>query len=38
MQIHVKYYAKQAVGMGKFCKQRAANAFVNLDLFHSYTS
>ena len=27
---------KQAVGMFKFCKQRAANAFVNLDLFHSY--
>ena len=22
--------------MCKFCKQRAANAFVNLDLFHSY--
>ena len=32
MQIH----AKQAVGMCKFCKQRAANAFVNIDLFHSY--
>ena len=29
-------YAKQAVGMCKFCKQRAANAFVNLDLFHSF--
>ena len=29
-------YAKQAVGMHKFCKQRAANAFVNLDLFRSY--
>ena len=26
----------QAVGMCKFCKQRAANAFVNLDLFHFY--
>ena len=36
MQIHVKYYAKQAVGMCKLCKQRAANAFVNPDLFHSY--
>ena len=36
MQIHVKYYAKQAVGMCRFCKKRAANAFVNLDLFHSY--
>ena len=22
--------------MCKFCKQRAVNAFVNLDLFHSY--
>ena len=32
MQIHVK----QAVGMCKFCKQRATNTFVNLDLFHSY--
>ena len=27
---------KQAVGMCKFFKQRAANAFVNPDLFHSY--
>ena len=36
MQMHVKQYAKQAVGMCKFCKQRAANVFVNLDLFHSY--
>ena len=27
---------QEAVGMCKFCKQRAANAFVNLDLFHSY--
>ena len=34
MQIHVKQYVKQAVGMCKFCKQRAANAFVNLS--HSY--
>ena len=38
MQIHVKKYAKQLqpVGMCKFCKQRAANAFVNLDLFYSH--
>ena len=36
MQIHVKEYAKQAVGMCNFCKQRGANAFVNLYLFHSY--
>ena len=36
IQIHVKQYTKQAVGMCKFCKQRAANAFVNLDLFYSY--
>ena len=27
---------QQAVGMCKFCKQRAANAFINLNLFHSY--
>ena len=27
---------KQAVGMCKFCKQTAANALVNLDLFHYY--
>ena len=25
-----------SIGMCKFCKQRAANAFVNLDLFHSH--
>ena len=27
-----------AVGMYQFCKQRAANTFVILDLFHSYIS
>ena len=27
---------KQAVGMCKLYKQREADAFVNLDLFHSY--
>ena len=41
MQTYVKYYAKQsssAVGMCQFCKQRVANAFVIIDLFHSYIS
>ena len=28
--------SKHAVGMCKFYKQRAPNAFVNLDLFYSY--